>query len=539
MPLFDDIGHKFDVLVIGGGLSGQTIALSVASQKRVLIVCKSDLATSASSRAQGGISAVFSEIDTHEKHLEDTLVAGDRLNNLEASRFIIESGRQAVDWLIERGVPFTKKNGEYHLTREGGHGERRILHVDDLTGKAIQDTLIDQIVQHQNITVLEHCTAIELIKTESSVRGCAGAVLLDSNGNQMQIIADCTVIATGGAGQVFVHATTPGTATGDDIALAWGLGCRVSNLEFLQFHPTCMYYPQGEPFLITEALRGEGALLKLPDGRRFMDDYDPQGELAPRDLVSRAIYNEMKKHNIPAVHLDISHKDPSFVKNHFPNIYRKCLERGIDITTSSIPVTPASHYTCGGVVTDVRGRTDIANLYCVGEAACTGLHGANRLASNSLLECVVISQSAAADILAKTSRDVIALPSYGENYARKVNEFEINAIEIAKTELRQIMWNYVGIVRDFASLDAARRRINLLRDEVGELYEKVLPAKQLIELRNLLTTAGLIIDCAQARKESRGCHFNRDCPGTDLDPVSTILIPPQGHATSVLGESRC
>ena len=518
---------RFDVLVIGGGLAGQTAALNLAETKSVLLVCKKDLITSASSRAQGGISAVFMEPDSHEKHLEDTLIAGDRLNDIEASRFIIENSRQAVDWLIERGVPFTKKDGTYHLTREGGHSERRILHVDDLTGKAIQDTLSAQIQRHPHITVLEQHTAVELLLAEDDARACAGALLIDREGSQKEILADFTVLATGGAGQIFLHATAPCASTGDGIALAWNIGCRVANLEFLQFHPTCMYYPQGEPFLITEAVRGEGGLLRLPNGHRFMPDYDPRAELAPRDIVARAIYTEMKKHGIPAVHLDFSHRPPAFIRDHFPNIYRQCLERGIDITRAPIPVTPASHYTCGGVVTDVHGRTDIARLYCVGEAACTGFHGANRLASNSLLECVVVSQAAAKDILKQPHTTPVRAHVPQTHPLRCLTQQERNAIALAKGELRRLMWDYVGIVRDFASLEAASRRIRLLDEETTQLYARTLPETELIELRNLLTTAKLVVRCAQSRQESRGCHFNLDCPHTNPDPVPTILTPTQ------------
>lgn len=526
MPTSNILSSSFDVLVIGGGLAGQTVALNLADTKTVLLVCKKDLITSASSRAQGGISAVFTEPDSHEKHLEDTLIAGDRLNDIAASRFIIENSREAVDWLIERGVPFTQKNGAYHLTREGGHSERRILHVDDLTGKAIQDTLAGQVRRHPNITVLEHHTAVALLHAQGDARACAGALLIDDDGVQKEVLAGFTVLATGGAGQIFLHATAPGASTGDGIALAWNFGCRVANLEFLQFHPTCMYYPQGEPFLITEAVRGEGGLLRLPNGHRFMPEYDARAELAPRDLVARAIYSEMKKHGISAVHLDISHRPPSFVKDHFPNIYRQCLERGIDITRSPIPVTPASHYTCGGVLTDVNGRTDAARLYCVGEAACTGFHGANRLASNSLLECVVVGQAAAKDMLARAQTgELPARVSRTRTALRRLDKREHNAIELARGELRRLMWDYVGIVRDFASLEAAGRRIRLLDEEAARLYAETLPETGLIELRNLLTTAKLVVDCAQSRHESRGCHFNRDCPEAGTAPEPTILTP--------------
>lgn len=526
MRMEDSFGKSTDVLILGGGLAGQTAALNLAETHKVVLACKKDLATSASSRAQGGISAVFMEPDSHDKHLQDTLIAGAHLNDINASRLIIESSRQAVNWLIERGVPFTKKNDAYHLTREGGHSERRILHVDDLTGKAIQDTLAGHIRRHPNITILEHHAAVELLVARGDVRTCADALLIGDYGEQREIRADFTILATGGAGQVFLHATAPGASTGDGIALAWNIGCRIVNLEFLQFHPTCMYYPQGEPFLITEAVRGEGGILRLPDGHRFMPDHDPRAELAPRDLVSRAIYSEMKKHGIPAVHLDISHRSPEFIREHFPNIYKTCLERGIDITKAPIPVTPASHYTCGGVLADVHGRTDIAQLYCIGEAACTGLHGANRLASNSLLECVVMGQAVACDIAARGQSPALQVhalaPCVGR---RRLEDREREAIELAKGELRRLMWDYVGIVRDFASLTAAGHRIRLLEDEVAQLYGEVAPETGLVELRSLLIAARLVVACAQSRRESRGCHFNRDCPDTDPNPASTILSP--------------
>ncbi|GAB4087432.1 L-aspartate oxidase [Hydrogenophaga soli] len=522
------------ILIIGSGLAGLTAALSLADAHEVLLVCKGSLQTSASWQAQGGISAVFEAPDSEECHVQDTLLAGAYLNDERATRFIVSQGRAAADWLIAQGVPFNHEDGRYHLTREGGHSERRILHVDDMTGRAIQTTLLERVCNHPRIRLLEHHTVVQL-QASGQPKRCTGAWLLPP-GEQAQprlVRAQVTLLATGGAGQVFQHATAPGSSTGDGMALAWDLGCRVANLEFLQFHPTCMVYPQGTPFLITEAVRGEGGYLRLPDGERFMARHDPRLELAPRDVVSRAIYSEMQRLNIPAVFLDISHQSPEFVKAHFPNIHKTCLERGIDITRDPIPVAPASHYTCGGVLTDVRGRTDVAQLYALGETACSGLHGANRLASNSLLECVVMARAAAQDIARQpwAAPDAVAAPASWPS-VRRLTDRERTAITQTRTELQRVMWDYVGIVRHDASLRAAQRRVTWLAEETRLAYADALPERALLELRSLLTTAGLIVRCALLRRHSLGCHFNEDCPAPTTPPQATVLVPAQSDTVT-------
>lgn len=397
--------QKFDVLIIGSGLAGQSAALRLASQCKVALVSKRGLEDSASGWAQGGIAAVLDSSDSIEAHIHDTLVAGAWLNDEKATRFVVENGRRAIEWLIEQGVPFTKDDIGYHLTREGGHSARRVIHVADATGSAVQDTLTRKVRANPNITVLEDHIAIDLITGDKLGTGemrCFGAYILNTqDGEVVTIGAANTLLATGGAGKVYLYTTNPDTSTGDGIAMAYRAGCRISNMEFIQFHPTCLYHPQAKSFLISEAVRGEGGILRLQDGTRFMPEHDDRAELAPRDIVARAIDFEMKKRGLDCVFLDISHKGEAFIRNHFPNIYARCLELGIDITQAPIPVVPAAHYTCGGVVSDLNGRTDVAGLYVAGEASCTGLHGANRLASNSLLECLVFAEAAVNDILAK------------------------------------------------------------------------------------------------------------------------------------------
>ena len=515
-----------DVLIIGAGLAGQVAALRLAEHRKVIVICKDELMQSASAKAQGGISAVYRDPDTYDKHFDDTLIAGCGLNDPTITRHIVENGTAAVQWLISIGVPFTQNDNGYHLTREGGHSERRILHVDDMTGRAIQGVLSRKLRQHPNITVLEHHTALRLLSSMDSSNTCGGAIAINNTAKkQGTITATSTIIATGGSGKIYASATAPLSSSGSGIVLAWNIGCRVANLEFVQFHPTCMYSPGESSFLITEAVRGEGGLLKLPDGSRFMPDYDSRAELAPRDIVARAIYTEMKRLQIPAVLLDISHKPANFIRTHFPNIYQECLRRGIDITKEPIPVQPASHYTCGGVVTDASARTDVAGLYCIGEAAYTGLHGANRLASNSLLECVVMASESANSILSATTKHTPTIPTDTFNQDRALTIFEHEAITVATIELREAMWNYVGIVRSNASLAAAKRRIDQLISEVETLYGDCYPEPDLLDLRHLLTMANLVVRCAQDRKESRGCHFNRDWPHLSQMARPTVLEP--------------
>lgn len=517
--------HNFDVLIIGSGLAGQSAALRLARHCRVALVSKRALEDSASGWAQGGIAAVLDSQDSIEAHIRDTLVAGAWLNDAETTRFVVENGRHAIEWLIDQGVPFTKDTSGYHLTREGGHSARRVIHVADATGSAVQETLTRLVRQTPNITVLESHIAIDLITSKKLKRlgnRCLGAYVLDSrNGEVITIEAGNTLIATGGAGKVYLYTTNPDTSTGDGIAMAYRAGCRVANMEFIQFHPTCLYHPQAKSFLISEAVRGEGGLLRLPDGTRFMPEYDEREELAPRDIVARAIDFEMKKHGVDCVFLDISHKGEDFIHSHFPNIHARCLELGIDIAHQPIPVVPAAHYTCGGIVSDLRGRTDLPGLYVAGEASCTGLHGANRLASNSLLECLVFAEAAVSDILGSKPRAIPRLPRWDESRVTDADEEVV--ISHNWDELRRFMWDYVGIVRTAKRLKRAKNRIGLLMQEIDEFYANFRVSHDLIELRNLVVTADLIIRCAMQRKESRGLHFSRDYPETLAKARNTVV----------------
>ncbi|THF67173.1 L-aspartate oxidase [Pseudothauera nasutitermitis] len=526
--------HQFDVLILGSGTAGQSLALRLAeSGQRVALVTKRSLADSASAWAQGGIAAVLDNTDSIEAHIQDTFTAGAGLCDARATRFVVENGRAAIDWLIGRGVPFTREDQSalgYHLTREGGHSHRRIIHAADATGAAVQATLTEQVVAHPGITIFENHIAVDLLvgdKIGQPGAGCLGAYVFDIERNQVLTFgARNTVLATGGAGKVYLYTTNPDVATGDGIAMAWRAGCRVANMEFIQFHPTCLYHPQAKSFLISEAVRGEGGLLKLPDGTRFMPEHDERAELAPRDVVARAIDFEMKKRGLDCVYLDISHKPADWLRGHFPNIHARCLELGIDITRSPIPVVPAAHYTCGGIVVDLAARTDVANLYAVGESACTGLHGANRLASNSLLECLVFGEAAARDILAKPRGAAPTLPEWDESRVTDADEEVVISHNWA--ELRRAMWDYVGIVRTNKRLRRAQHRIRLLEREIHEFYSHFRIGNDLIELRNLVVTADLIVRCALRRRESRGLHHSRDYP--DLLPRArdTVLRPPRG-----------
>jgi len=524
--------HNFDVLILGSGLAGQSLALRLADHRRVALVTKGALEDSASGWAQGGIAAVLDSSDTIDAHVADTLIAGAGLCNPTAVRFVVEHGRAAIDWLIAEGVLFTRDESTslgYHLTREGGHSQRRVIHVADATGSAVQETLTQKVRRHANISVFERHIAIDLItgdKIKAPQRGCLGAYVLDIDGDRvLTFSAAQTVLATGGAGKVYLYTTNPDTATGDGIAMAWRAGCRVANMEFVQFHPTCLYHPQAKSFLISEALRGEGGILRLPDGTRFMPSHDPRAELAPRDVVARAIDFEMKKRGIDCVFLDMTHKSADFLIEHFPNIHARCLEFGIDLTRDPIPVVPAAHYTCGGVVTDLAARSDLPGLYVVGESACTGLHGANRLASNSLLECLVFSEAAAKDILAAPKQPRPELPAWDESRVDDADE-EI-VISHNWEELRRFMWDYVGIVRTNKRLERAQHRIRLLEREIDEFYANFRVNNDLIELRNLVLTAHLIVSCAQRRRESRGLHFSRDYPQLLARARDTVLKPPR------------
>jgi L-aspartate oxidase len=532
--------NNFDVIVFGSGLAGLTAALLLSDTCRVAVITKRELSDGSSGWAQGGMAAVLGEADTFEQHVSDTLIAGAGLCDLEATRAVVEGAPAAIAWLRSLGVEFSQdgeRPGELHLTREGGHSQRRIVHAADTTGAEVQRTLIAQVKGTPSITVFEHHMLVDLITDrhlKRQGRQCHGAYVLDVNsGAVITFGAATTVLATGGAGKVYLYSTNPDTATGDGIAAAWRAGCRVGNMEFIQFHPTCLYHPDAKSFLISEAVRGEGGRLLLPasaGGARFMPAHDPRGELAPRDVVARAIDFEMKKHGVDCVYLDISHQSPGFLLEHFPNILQRCLELGIDITRQAIPVVPAAHYTCGGVVTDLAGHTDVAGLFAIGETSCTGLHGANRLASNSLVECVVLARATAQAVKKNaTSNDFTRLgkllPPWDESQVTDADE----AVVISHNwdELRRFMWNYVGIVRTNKRLERASNRIALLYSEIQEFYAHFRVTRDLLELRNLVQVADLIVRSAMSRHESRGLHFSRDYPDMAKEAIPTILIPTQ------------
>ncbi|MEP6721808.1 MAG: L-aspartate oxidase [Variovorax sp.] len=522
---------QFDVLIVGSGLAGLSAALHLAPTHRVAVLTKRALTDGASGWAQGGIAAVLAEGDSFESHVQDTLVAGAGLCDDAATRFVVEHAPGCIAWLRELGVPFSLEDGALHLTREGGHSARRIAHVTDATGAAVQRTLVDQVRRTPGITLFEQHTLVDLIGSAKlglpGPNRCLGLYALDAQTDEvLTFAAPQTILATGGAGKVYLYTTNPDTATGDGIAAAWRAGCAVANMEFIQFHPTCLYHPQAKSFLISEAVRGEGGRLLLPEsagGTRFMPGHDERAELAPRDVVARAIDFEMKKHGLDCVHLDISHKSPAFIAEHFPNIQARCLALGIDITQQPIPVVPAAHYTCGGVRVDLAGRTDLAGLYAIGETACTGLHGANRLASNSLLECMVFARAAAEAIAQAPGAAVAALPHWDDSRVTDADECVV--ISHNWDELRRFMWDYVGIVRTNKRLERASHRIALLQGEIAEFYAHFHVSRDLLELRNLVQVAGLIVRSAQARHESRGLHYSRDYPGPAEVAEPTVLVP--------------
>jgi L-aspartate oxidase len=525
---------QYDVLIIGSGAAGLTLAMSLAKDAKVAILSKGEITEGSTYYAQGGIAAVLDDNDTVESHVEDTMIAGAYLCRRDAVEFTARNGRSAIQWLIDTGVQFTKlteklDEKKYHLTREGGHSHRRIIHAADATGREVETTLVDALRNHENITTFEQHIAVDLItgtKFGLGTNRCIGAYVLNRNSGEVEAIAAKNVVlATGGASKVYLYTSNPDIASGDGIAMAWRAGCRIANMEFNQFHPTCLYHPDARNFLITEALRGEGAHLKLPNGERFMNRFDQRLELAPRDVVARAIDHEMKRLGCDCLYLDISHKPRKFITEHFPTIYEKLQAFNIDITKDPIPVVPAAHYTCGGVMTDLHGQTDIPGLYAVGEVACTGLHGANRMASNSLLECLVFAQSAANHIqnnLVSTEAPT-QLPAWDESQVTDSDEEVV--VSHNWDELRRFMWDYVGIVRTTKRLERAKRRVDLLKNEIHEYYGNFKVTNDLLELRNLVQVGELIINCALKRRESRGLHYTLDYPETLDEPKDSVLTP--------------
>ncbi len=534
------------VVVIGAGLGGLAVALQLADTVPVIVLAKLELNESATAWAQGGIVGVLGSDDSIDSHVRDTQDAGGGIVDEHTARFIAENSARAIAWLVEAGVPFSPDPSGplgLHLTREGGHAVRRIAHAADATGRAIQESLLARAREHPNISLRERWVAVDLVtsrhlKKKGQVPRCHGVYALDMDRKRVETLpASAVVLATGGAGKVYRYTTNPDTATGDGIAMAWRAGCRVANMEFIQFHPTCLYHPQERSFLITEALRGEGAYLTLPSlgpgdpgGKRFMPEHDERGELAPRDIVARAIDFEMKKHGLDHVWLDARHLGEVFLKEHFPTIHARCLSLGIDIARAPIPVVPAAHYTCGGVVTDLDGRTDLPGLYAVGETTYTGLHGANRLASNSLLECVVFGRTCAEAIMKAGPVPPPSLPAWDESQVEDADEQVVIAHNWE--ELRLLMWNYVGIVRTTKRLERALHRIKLLRDEIDDYYANFRVNRDLLELRNLVVCAELIVRSALRRHESRGLHFSRDFPQTLPVSFPTVLTRPAKSGAS-------
>lgn len=548
----------FDVIIVGTGAAGLTVALELAEKHQnssarqtspsIALISKGPIYEGSTLYAQGGIAAVLDDDnDSIDFHVEDTLNAGAGLCHKDAVHFTIEQGKEAIQWVIDKGVKFSREehNEEYHLTREGGHSQRRVIHAADATGKALSDGLLHQVKQNPAIKLFEHHMAVDLIlspdnytsdnnlsannlSAKSRTKQCVGIYLLNTRTNEVtEVPSKFTILATGGASKVYLYTSNPDSSTGDGIAMAWRAGCRVANMEFNQFHPTCLYHPNAKSFLISEALRGEGAKLKLLDGTPFMHKFDEREELAPRDIVAQAIDYEMKRTGSDFVYLDITHRSPEFIKSHFPTIYKRCLTFGIDITQEAIPVVPAAHYTCGGIMTNLDGQTDIDNLYAIGETAFTGLHGANRMASNSLLECLVFGKAAANKIITELQHYECEplLPPWDDS--RVTGSEEVVVVTHNWDELRRFMWNYVGIVRKNKRLMLAKQRIRLLQREIDDYYRQYHINSDLIELRNLATVAELIIDSAMKRKESRGLHYTLDYPYKDDKKFlkDTILTP--------------
>ena len=526
---------EYDILIIGSGAAGLSLALKLADQSSVAILSKNALIEGATLYAQGGVSAALDKHDSIESHVQDTLITGAGLCNPEIVRFVVERAQESIDWLVNMGVDFTRSNesakttSPFHLHKEGGHSHRRVIHAADATGKAIETTLESRVRKHKNIELFEHHVAVDLITTHKLSKNrqcCIGAYVLDSREKKVKVFrARNVVLATGGAGKVYLYTSNPDSCTGDGIAMASRIGCRIANMEFIQFHPTCLYHPMAKSFLISEALRGEGAKLLLKNGNEFMHRYDKRQELAPRDIVAKAIDHEMKRLGHDCVYLDISNKSAEFIEQHFPNIYKYCLNLGINISAEPIPVVPAAHYTCGGVLINKNGQTDIPGLYAIGEVSCSGLHGANRMASNSLLECFVFAHSAYKHIQQNLSKSDMPekIPEWDES--RVTNSDEEVVVSHNWDEIRRFMWDYVGIVRTTKRLHRAHHRIKLLQSEITEYYGNFRITKDLIELRNLALVAELIIKSALRRKESRGLHYTTDFPVTNnIDaPKDTII----------------
>lgn len=514
---------KTDILIIGSGAAGLTAAIELSDRFKVAVISKNQIIDSSTWYAQGGIAAVLAKEDSTKSHIEDTLKVGDGLCNREAVEFCIENGREAISWLEDCGVVFTKnkKNSDLHLTQEGGHSFRRVVHADDATGREVSDSLAAKVLRNKNIKILENHLAVDLIIKNKK---CFGAYVFNKNKEKvLTISAGAVILATGGASKAYLYTSNPDGASGDGYALAWRAGCRLENMEFNQFHPTCLFHPEAKSFLISEALRGEGAILKTLSGVPFMKKYNSKGDLASRDIVARSIDNEMKVSGTDNVFLDISHRPPKEIKKSFPSIFKKCLEFGFDITKSPIPVVPAAHYTCGGIVTDLDGRTDISNLYAIGETSSTGLHGANRMASNSLLECIVFAKAAANDIKINFNLDRSSVPEWDNSKVIKAGENIL--INHNWDASRRLMWNYVGIVRSNDRLKKAKDKMKLITSEVKEFYKNYEVTSDFLELRNLVLVSELIIKSAIKRRESRGLHYNLDYPKKFKKASSTILSP--------------
>lgn len=529
---------RHEVLIIGGGAAGLTLALNLPAHLSVAVITKDSETEGSTYYAQGGISAVLRDDDSFESHIKDTLNVGGGLCDEDAVRFTVENGPDSIKWLSDLGVPFTtdqNKDGHntWHLTREGGHSKRRVIHAADATGKALETTLINHVKHSDNIELLDHHIAVDLItgkKLGLKHNRCIGAYVLNKKHMRVETFqARYVILASGGASKVYLYTSNPDGATGDGIAMASRAGCRVANMEFMQFHPTCLYHPSAKSFLLSEALRGEGGKLLLPDGTRFMDQFDKRAELAPRDIVARAIDHEMKRLGVDCLYLDISHKSAAFIRSHFPTIYAKCMEYGIDLTKEPAPVVPAAHYTCGGIMTDLHGQTDIENLYAIGETAFTGLHGANRMASNSILECLVFARAAAKHISANESQSHKWDKIKDWDESRVTNSDEEVVVSHNWDELRRFMWDYVGIVRTDKRLQRAKRRIDLLLLEIDEYYGNFRVNGDLLELRNLAVVADLIIRCAMQRKESRGLHYTLDYPEADNEQLKNTILTPENH----------